>query len=106
MLQRLKEHANTRHIPVRDFRGRPRQAAMHMGAIGYAVKPHAKELKDVFARLEAKLTQKVKRIPAGEDDDLQRGSIARLIGDDDIRSHRRRLAGALDLLRTTIHDTD
>jgi YesN/AraC family two-component response regulator len=39
------------------------EAAMHMGAVGYAVKPTTREeLKDVFARLEAKLTQKVKRV--------------------------------------------
>ena len=39
------------------------------------------------ARLEAKLTQKVKRVLLVEDDDLQRDSIARLIGDDE-QSHR------------------
>ena len=58
---------------------------MHMGAVGYAVKPTTREeLKNVFARLEAKLTQKVKRVLLVEDDDLQRDSIARLIGDEDI----------------------
>jgi CheY-like chemotaxis protein len=86
VLQRLKEHAETRHIPVHVISVEDRvEAAMHMGAIGYAVKPTTREeLKDVFARLEAKLTQKVKRVLLVEDDDLQRESIARLIGDDDI----------------------
>ncbi len=77
---------NTRHIPVHVISVEDRvEAALHMGAIGYAVKPTTREeLKDVFARLEAKLTQKVKRVLLVEDDDLQRDSVARLIGDDDI----------------------
>jgi CheY-like chemotaxis protein len=40
VLQRLKEHAETRHIPVHVISVEDRvEAAMHMGAIGYAVKP-------------------------------------------------------------------
>ncbi|MGH8466424.1 MAG: response regulator, partial [Pseudomonas sp.] len=78
----------------------------HMGAVGYAVKPTSREeLKAVFARLEAKLTQKLKRILLVEDDDLQRESIARLIGDDDIEITAVGLAQeALDLLRENIYD--
>ncbi|RON09777.1 two-component system sensor histidine kinase/response regulator [Pseudomonas brassicacearum] len=107
VLQRLKEHAETRHIPVHVISVEDRvEAAMHMGAIGYALKPTTREeLKDVFARLEAKLTQKVKRVLLVEDDDLQRDSIARLIGDDDIEITAVGLAQeALDLLRDTIYD--
>ena len=107
VLQRLKEHASTRHIPVHVISVEDRvEAAMHMGAIGYAVKPTTREeLKDVFARLEAKLTQKVKRVLLVEDDDLQRDSIARLIGDDDIEITDVGYAqAALDLLRTNIYD--
>ena len=107
VLQRLKERAETRHIPVHVISVEDRvEAAMHMGAIGYAVKPTTREeLKDVFARLEAKLTQKVKRVLLVEDDDLQRDSIARLIGDEDIEITAVGLAQeALDLLRETIFD--
>lgn len=107
VLQRLKEHAATRHIPVHVISVEDRvEAAMHMGAIGYAVKPTTREeLKDVFARLEAKLTQKVKRVLLVEDDDLQRDSIARLIGDDDIEITDVGYAqAALDLLRTNVYD--
>lgn len=107
VLQRLKEHAETRHIPVHVISVEDRvEAAMHMGAIGYAVKPTTREeLKAVFARLEAKLTQKVKRVLLVEDDDVQRDSIARLIGDEDIEITAVGLAqDALDLLRTTIFD--
>ncbi|MCS3840785.1 signal transduction histidine kinase/DNA-binding response OmpR family regulator/CHASE3 domain sensor protein [Pseudomonas sp. JAI111] len=107
VLQRLKEHAATRHIPVHVISVEDRvEAAMHMGAIGYAVKPTTREeLKDVFARLEAKLTQKVKRVLLVEDDDLQRDSIARLIGDEDIEITAVGLAqDALEQLRTTNFD--
>ena len=107
VLQRLKELAPTRHIPVHVISVEDRvEAAMHMGAVGYAVKPTTREeLKDVFARLEAKLTQKVKRVLLVEDDDLQRDSIARLIGDDDIEITAVGYAQeALDLLRSHIYD--
>lgn len=107
VLQRLKELAPTRHIPVHVISVEDRQeAAMHMGAVGYAVKPTTREeLKDVFAKLEAKLTQKVKKILLVEDDALQRDSIARLIGDDDIEITAVGFAqDALDLLRDNVYD--
>ncbi|MFJ3522801.1 response regulator [Pseudomonas sp. NPDC090203] len=107
VLQRLKEMPSTRHIPVHVISVEDRQeAALQMGAIGYAVKPTTREeLKDVFARLEAKLTQKVKRILLVEDDALQRDSIARLIGDDDIEITAVGFAqDALELLRENAYD--
>ncbi|MGE7990697.1 response regulator [Pseudomonas sp. NPDC089554] len=107
VLQRLKEQAGTRHIPVHIISVEDRvEAAMHMGAVGYAVKPTSREeLKEVFARLEAKLTQKLKHILLVEDDDLQRESIARLIGDDDIEITAVAMAqDALELLRENIYD--
>ena len=107
VLQRLKELAGTRHIPVHIISVEDRvEAAMHMGAVGYAVKPTSREeLKEVFARLEAKLTQKLKHILLVEDDDLQRESIARLIGDDDVEITAVAMAqDALALLRENIYD--
>ncbi|WP_263263755.1 response regulator [Pseudomonas sp. RIT-PI-S] len=107
VLQRLKEQPATRHIPVHVISVEDRvEAAMHMGAVGYAVKPTSREeLKSVFARLEAKLTQKLKHILLVEDDDLQRDSIARLIGDEDIEITAVGFAQeALDLLRENIYD--
>ncbi|MQG93065.1 response regulator [Pseudomonas sp. MN1F] len=107
VLQRLKEQATTRHIPVHIISVEDRvEAAMHMGAVGYAVKPTSREeLKEVFARLEAKLTQKLKHILLVEDDDLQRESIARLIGDEDVEITAVAMAqDALALLRENIYD--
>ncbi|AEF20554.1 response regulator [Pseudomonas fulva] len=86
VLQRLKENPGTRHIPVHVISVEDMaEAALHMGAVGYALKPATREqLKGVFSKLEARLTQKMRRVLVVEDDKLQRDSIARLIGDDDI----------------------
>ena len=107
VLQRLKELPATRHIPVHVISVEDRtEAAMYLGAVGYALKPTTREeLKAVFARLEAKLTQKLKHILLVEDDDLQRDSIARLIGDEDIEITAVGLGQeALDLLRVNVYD--
>jgi CheY-like chemotaxis protein/signal transduction histidine kinase len=106
-LQRLKDNPRTRHIPVHVISVEDRmEAALALGAIGYAVKPTTRDhLKGVFAKLEAKLAQQVKRVLLVEDDALQRDSIARLIGDDDIEITAVEFAGeALELLRTTVFD--
>ena len=86
VLQRLKENPGTRHIPVHVISVEDMaEAALHMGAVGYALKPAARDqLKGVFRKLEERLTQKMRRVLVVEDDKLQRDSIARLIGDDDI----------------------
>ena len=86
VLQKFKESPQTRHIPVHVISGMDRSAAaLQMGAIGYAIKPTTREqLKDVFKKLEGKLTQKVKRVLLVEDDDLQRHSVTHLIADDDV----------------------
>ncbi len=107
VLQRLKEQAATRHIPVHVISVEDRiETALHMGAVGYVVKPTSREeLKTVFARLEDKLTQKLKHILLVEDDDLQRESIARLIGDDDVQITAVGTAQqALELLRDNVYD--
>ena len=107
VLQRLKEQAATRHIPVHVISVEDRiETALHMGAVGYVVKPTSREeLKTVFARLEEKLTQKLKHILLVEDADLQRESIARLIGDDDVQITAVGTAQqALDLLKAHVYD--
>ncbi len=106
-LQRLKDNPRTRHIPVHVISVEDRmEAALQLGAIGYAVKPTTREhLKDVFAKLEAKLAQQVKRVLLVEDDALQRDSISRLIGDEDIEITAVEFGReALELLRTTVFD--
>jgi len=107
VLERLKENPATRHIPVHIISVEDRkEAALQMGAIGYAIKPATRdELKEVFKRLEAKLAQKVKRILLVEDDALQRESMARLIEDEDVEITAVEFgAQALEHLRSTVFD--
>ncbi len=107
VLQRLKESAQTRHIPVHVISGQDRSAAaLQMGAIGYATKPTTREqLKEVFKKLEDKLTQKVKKVLLVEDDALQRQSVTHLIADNDVEITAVATGSeALALLADTIFD--
>jgi CheY-like chemotaxis protein/CHASE3 domain sensor protein len=108
VLQRLKDSPQTRHIPIHVVSAADdaQAAALHMGAIGYAQKPATRdELMQVFARLEEKLTQKVKTVLLVEDDALQRESVIRLIGDEDIEIIAVGSGEeALDLLRRRVFD--
>lgn len=107
VLQKLKADPKTRHIPVHIVSAADRtEAALQMGAVGYAIKPTTRDrLKDVFNKLEEKLTRKVKRVLLVEDDALQRQSVMKLIGDEDVEITAVELGGeAIALLRTTIFD--
>lgn len=86
VLQQLKEQPETRHIPVHAVSAADHQdAALQLGAIGYALKPKTREeLKEVFMKLEEKYTQQIKRVLLVEDDARQRESVIQLISDDDI----------------------
>jgi CheY-like chemotaxis protein len=107
VLQKLKSNPFTRHIPVHIVSANERtEAALQLGAIGYAIKPTTYErLKQVFEKLEEKLTQKVKRVLLVEDDANQRESVVHLIGDDDIDITAVASGGeAIQLLHNTIFD--
>ena len=86
VLQHLKDDPQTRHIPVHVVSAQDQsEAALHMGAIGYALKPTSRDqLKQVFKKIEGKLSQKVKQVLLVEDDAMQRESVVKLIGDDDV----------------------
>jgi CheY-like chemotaxis protein/signal transduction histidine kinase len=107
VLQLLKDDAGTRHIPVHVVSGSDNgEAALHLGAIGFALKPTTREqLMEVFRRIETKLTQKIKRVLLVEDDDRQRDSVVQLISDDDVEIVAVGSGEeALALLRTTVFD--
>jgi CheY-like chemotaxis protein/signal transduction histidine kinase/CHASE3 domain sensor protein len=107
VLQLLKDDAQTRHIPVHVVSASDNgEAALHLGAIGYAIKPATREqLMEVFRRIETKLTQKIKHVLLVEDDDRQRDSVVQLINDDDVDITAVGSGeAALALLRTTIYD--
>ncbi|WP_426105291.1 response regulator [Massilia sp. TSP1-1-2] len=107
VLQKLKDTPRARHIPVHIVSASDRaEAALQMGAIGYVVKPATRErLKQVFQTLEGKFTQKLKRVLLVEDDERQRESVVRLIGDDDVEITAVATgAEALALLRAQVYD--
>ena len=107
VLERLKENPLTRHIPVHVVSASDRiETAMHMGAVGYAIKPTTRDdLRDAFTRLEAKFAAGIKRVLLVEDDALQRDSIAKLIGDVDVEITAVEMGSqALELLRDEVYD--
>lgn len=107
VLERLKENPLTRHIPVHVVSASDRiETAMHMGAVGYAIKPTTRdELREAFTRLEAKFAAGIKRVLLVEDDALQRDSIAKLIGDVDVEITAVEMGSqALELLRDEVYD--
>ena len=107
VLQFLKDDPRTRHIPVHIVSGEDlSEVALHMGAIGFAVKPTTREeLQRVFQRLEDKGSKKVKRVLVVEDDARQRDSVVHLIADDDNEIAAVETgAQALALLKTTVYD--
>ena len=107
VLQFLKDDPRTRHIPVHIVAGEDfSEIALHMGAIGFAVKPTTREeLKEIFQRLEDKGAKKVKRVLVVEDDARQRDSVVHLIKEDDIEIAAVETgAEALALLKDTVYD--
>lgn len=107
VLQLLKENPATRHIPVHVVSGTDsEESALHLGAIGYALKPATREqLVEVFRKIEAKLTQRIKRVLLVEDDDRQRASVVQLISDDDVDITAVASGeAAMALLRSTVFD--
>ncbi|SDC08409.1 multi-sensor hybrid histidine kinase [Massilia sp. PDC64] len=107
VLQQLKDNPATRHIPVHVVSSQDNGGeALHLGAIGYALKPTSREqLEEVFRKLKDKSSQQIKRVLLVEDDERQRDSVVKLISDADVE-----IAAvgsgteALDLLRTQTFD--
>jgi CheY-like chemotaxis protein/signal transduction histidine kinase/CHASE3 domain sensor protein len=107
VLEQLKRHPQTRHIPVHvasvsDLS----HEALERGAIGYALKPvKREELVEAFQKLEAKFTQQVRRLLVVEDDARQRESIRHLLSNGDVEITGVALASeAIEALRRTTFD--
>ncbi len=88
VLDALKHTPATRHVPVHVMSVADHtQAALEMGAVGYAIKPIVREkLVDAFKRLEAKFMQKMRRVLIVEDDEALRASTCRLLGGDNVQT--------------------
>jgi CheY-like chemotaxis protein len=86
VLDRLKRDPITRHIPIHMLSVDDHtQTALALGAIGYALKPVAREeLLEAFARVEEKLRSGIRRVLVVEDDDTLRANIALLLAAEDV----------------------
>ncbi len=107
VLQQLKDNPATRHIPVHVVSSMDNAGeALHLGAIGYALKPTSREqLEAVFRKLQQKSSQQIKRVLLVEDDERQRDSVVSLIADADVKIDAVGSGEeALALLRTEIFD--
>jgi len=107
VLDRLKHDARTRHVPVyvasvADFS----HEALELGAIGYAMKPVKREqLIEAFQQLEAKSSQRLRRVLVVEDDERQRESIRDLLANPGVQIVAvKNGSEALEQLRTTTFD--
>jgi CheY-like chemotaxis protein/signal transduction histidine kinase/HAMP domain-containing protein len=86
VLNRLKHHPATRHIPVHIISGvQERTQGLKAGAIAFLQKPVEKEaLDESFARISGFIDQQVRRLLVVEDDEVQRKSIVELVAHEDV----------------------
>src|SRR5205807_3861976 len=82
VLEHLKRHPETRHIPVHIVSGgNGRQNALKAGAVAFLEKPISKEgLEETFGEIRSFIDRSVKRLLVVEDDEAQRQSVVELIG--------------------------
>jgi CheY-like chemotaxis protein len=88
VLDRLKRDVQTRHIPIHVVSGSDNaQTALSLGAVGYLLKPvKREELADVLRRLEARLSQRMRRVLVVEDDEVQRNAVRKLLTSHDVET--------------------
>lgn len=88
VLDRLKRDVRTRHIPTHIVSGDDyTETALSLGAVGYMLKPVQREqLVEVLHKLEAKLTQGVRRVLIVEDNEVQREAVAKLLTSHDVET--------------------
>ncbi|MDQ3519193.1 MAG: response regulator, partial [Gemmatimonadota bacterium] len=86
VLDRLKGHPDTRHIPVHIVTGfGAKQRGLKAGALAFLEKPVSKEaLDEAFGRISNFIDETVKRLLVVEDDEVQRHAINELIADEDV----------------------
>jgi len=88
VLERLKEDAATRHIPIHfiSVADEP-ERALKQGALGFVHKPADRAaLVGAFETLREFVDRRVKRLLVLEDDEIQRNSILDLIGNGDVKA--------------------
>ncbi|MBD2026796.1 HAMP domain-containing protein [Leptolyngbya sp. FACHB-711] len=86
VLDRLKHHADTRHIPVHMMSVEEGlQRSLRQGAIAYLQKPvNSESLLNALASIKEFVERPMKNLLIVEDDDVQRQSLVELIGNSDV----------------------
>jgi CheY-like chemotaxis protein/HAMP domain-containing protein/GAF domain-containing protein len=87
VLDRLKDDPNTRHIPVQIITAEEeRERGLQQGALSFITKPVEKaNLDEAFKDIRQYIERQVKSLLVVEDDEVQRMSIAELIGETDVQ---------------------
>ncbi|SNS14352.1 GAF sensor hybrid histidine kinase [Noviherbaspirillum humi] len=87
VLEKLKRDPATRHLPVHVISaGDYAQSALELGAVGYALKPVARdELVDAIGKLEQRLQSRVRHLLIVEDNASMRESLAAMLAADDVQ---------------------
>ncbi len=82
VLEHLKAHPQTRHIPVHVLSGLDRKLeGLSRGAVAYVEKPVSKDrLDETFVQIEGFLHRKASKLLIVEDDERERQSMVELIG--------------------------
>ncbi|MEM5367272.1 response regulator [Paraburkholderia azotifigens] len=107
VLEWLKNDPATRHIPIHIVSATDHaEKALHLGAVGYTLKPTARTtLEAAIRRLESRLQQRMKRVLVIEDDAAMRESIRALLQSETTEIVAvATLAGALEQLSSTLFD--
>ncbi|WP_029623385.1 response regulator [Sphingomonas elodea] len=88
VLDRIKRDVRTRHIPVHVVSvDDDSQAALSSGAVGYLFKPVKREqLVDMLEGLEARMSQRMRRVLVVEDDAQQAESVKELLASRDVET--------------------
>ena len=107
VLEHLKAHPQTRHIPVHVLSGLDRKLeGLSRGAVAYVQKPVSKDaLDDTFAQIEGFLQRKASKLLIVEDDERERQTIVELIGTEGVETSAvGTVEDALEVLKDTRFD--
>ena len=104
VLEQLKAHPQTRHIPVHVLSGTDRKLeGLSRGAVAYVQKPVSKEALDqTFVDIEGFLERKASKLLIVEDDERERKSMVDLIGSEGVETSA---VGSVDEALKALTDT-
>ena len=104
VLEHLKAHPQTRHIPVHVLSGLDRKLeGLSRGAVAYVQKPVSKETLDTtFGQIEGFLQRKASKLLIVEDDERERQTLVELIGTEGVETSA---VGSVEEALTVLEDT-